>query len=91
MPVKHWSHAGLMLTDWCNARCASCYLGCGPQRSRRMTVDDALGYWRSLAAACPHGCRVHLSGGEPFGDWESLLTLAQRAQAEGLERVEMRM
>ena len=38
MPVKYWSFAGLMLTYWCNARCASCYLRCGPERGEEMTV-----------------------------------------------------
>ena len=30
MPVKHWTFAGLLLTYWCNARCASCYLCSSP-------------------------------------------------------------
>ena len=84
MPVKHWSFAGLMLTTWCSARCASCYLCCGPDRREEMTVDQALGVWRSLQDACPHGCRVHISGGEPFGDWPRLIELARRAKAQGL-------
>lgn len=88
MPLKHWSFAGLMLTSWCNARCASCYLCCGPDRREAMTVEEALGIWRSLQEACPHGCRVHISGGEPFGDWPRLIELARRAQAEGLGPLE---
>lgn len=88
MPLKHWSFAGLMLTSWCNARCASCYLCCGPDRQESMTVEGALGIWRSLQEACPHGCRVHISGGEPFGDWPRLIDLARRAQAAGLGPLE---
>ena len=88
MPVKHWSFAGLMLTDWCNARCASCYLCCGPDRTGRMGLTEALRYWRGLIEACPHGCRIHLSGGEPFGDWEFLIELCRRAAAEGLGPLE---
>jgi len=68
MPVKYWSFAGLMLTYWCNASCASCYLCCGPERVEEMSVDFALRLWGELIDACPHGCRIHLSGGEPFGD-----------------------
>ena len=88
MPLKHWSFAGLMLTTWCNARCASCYLCCGPERHEAMTAEEALGLWRSLQEACPHGCRVHISGGEPFGDWPRLIELARRAQAAGLGPLE---
>lgn len=88
MPVKYWSFAGLMLTDWCDAKCASCYLGCSPAGRREMTVEAALGYWRSLQEASPHGCRIHLSGGEPFGDWPRLIELARRARSEGLGPLE---
>lgn len=84
-PVKHWSFAGLMLTYWCNARCASCYMNCSPRESIRgqMSVDAALAIWRGLVEASPHGCRIHLSGGEPFGDWERLIQLCRRAHDEG--------
>lgn len=82
MPVKHWSRAGLMLTWWCNARCASCYLSCGPGRRGWMDVDDAVRWWGELAAASPHGCRVHLSGGEPFGDYPRLIEICRRAARE---------
>jgi hypothetical protein len=41
-----------------------------------------LDIWRQLTEFSPHGCRVHLTGGEPFGDWDHLLELAQRASAE---------
>ena len=88
MSVKHWSFAGLLLTYWCNARCASCYLCCGPQRHEEMSVEDALGFWAGLQAACPHGCRIHLSGGEPFGDWPRLICLCRRAAAETLGPLE---
>ncbi len=88
MPVKPWSAAGLILTYWCNGRCASCYLCCGPDRSEAMTVEQALGYWRSLQQASPHGCRIHLTGGEPFGDWPMLIELARRAKAQQLGPLE---
>lgn len=87
MAIKHWSFAGLILTYWCNARCQSCYLSCGPERGGagdEMSVDSALAVWAGLAAACPHGCRIHLSGGEPFGDWPRLLEICRRAHQAGL-------
>lgn len=85
MPLKHWSFAGLVLTYWCNARCASCYLNCGPERTGLdMTVEQALDYWQQLIAASPHGCRIHLSGGEPFGDWPRLIEICRRARQQGL-------
>jgi hypothetical protein len=84
MPVKHWSSAGLMLTTWCNAACASCYVCASPGRSDALSAEDALGIWRGLMEASPHGCRIHLTGGEPFGDWPRLIGICRRARAEGL-------
>lgn len=88
MPVKYWSRAGLMLTWWCNARCASCYLCCCPDRHEWMEIDDALCWWEQLIAASPHGCRIHLTGGEPFGDWPRLAQIARRARQAGLGPLE---
>lgn len=85
MPVKHWSRAGLMLTDWCCASCACCYANCSPGRGRWMTVEQAVGIWQDLAAASPHGCRVHLTGGEVFGRYDLLLEVCRTAHAQGLE------
>ena len=89
MPVKHWSFAGLMVTYWCNASCASCYLACSPvRRGADMSVEQALSLWEGLIAASPHGCRIHLSGGEPFGDWPRLIEICRRAKAAGLGPLE---
>ena len=66
-----WEFAGLLLTYWCNARCAFCYVYSGPDRGAWMSVPDALKIWRSLdrlAAKHDKTMRIHLAGGEPFGD-----------------------
>lgn len=88
MPVKHWGFAGLLLTYWCNARCASCYVCSSPQATGDMSVPDGLAFWEGLQSASPHGCRIHIGGGEPFGRWETLLELARRAQAARLGRLQ---
>jgi hypothetical protein len=82
--VKHWSFAGLLLTPACTAACASCYLACKPAAATYMPAQRALELWRGLAAASPHGCRVHLAGGEPFVDWPALIDICRRAAAESL-------
>ena len=84
MAVKYWSSAGLILTTWCNAQCASCYLSCRPDRREDMTVNEGLRLWRQLDEASPHGCRIHLTGGEPFGRWDVLIDLCRRAADERL-------
>ena len=77
-----------MLTAWCNARCASCYLCCGPERDEDMPVATALRVWGELIAASPHGCRIHLTGGEPFRSWDRLIELCRAAKAAGLAPLE---
>ena len=86
-----WEFAGLLLTYWCNARCAFCYVCCGPDRGGQMRVEDALRIWRSLdQLAARHGktMRIHLSGGEPFRDWSHLLSIVRVARDAGLTPVE---
>lgn len=88
MPVKHWTFAGLLLTYWCNARCASCYVCSSPSSRTDMSTEAGLAFWAGLQSACPHGCRIHIGGGEPFGRWETLIELARRGRREGLGALE---
>jgi hypothetical protein len=53
-----------------------------------MAVETALVVWEGLIAASPHGCRVHVGGGEPFGRWPELIELARRAKSAGLAPLE---
>ena len=53
-----------------------------------MAVDFALRVWRELIEAGGRGCRIHLSGGEPFGDWQRLISLCRRARRQGLSPLE---
>jgi len=86
-----WEFAGLLLTYWCNARCAFCYVYSGPDRGGRLSQPDALALWRGLDRnAARHGkrMRVHLAGGEPFGDWPLLLSIVRGARDAGLSPLE---
>jgi hypothetical protein len=53
-----------------------------------MSVEQALSLWEGLIAASPHGCRIHLSGGEPFGNWPRLIEICRRAKEAGLGPLE---
>ena len=88
MTVKHWTRAGLMLTDWCNAACACCYANCGPHGAAWLGAEQAVAVWAGLVRASPHGCRVHLTGGEPFGRFEHLLAVCRLAQRQGVGPLE---
>jgi hypothetical protein len=86
-----WDFAGLMVTYWCNARCAFCYVYSAPDRGGDMSVASAVELWRGLdRLAAAHGktMRVHLAGGEPFGDWPLLLAIVRAARDAALTRLE---
>jgi hypothetical protein len=86
-----WVFAGLLLTYWCNARCAFCYVNCSPHHRVWMAPRDALALWRGLDRhAAEHGLkmRIHLAGGEPFGDWPRLLSIIREARDAGLTPLE---
>jgi hypothetical protein len=82
-----WEFAGLLVTYWCHARCAFCYENCGPERSGPAEAADVLAWWHGLdELARAHGktMRIHLTGGEPFGDWTRLAAILRAAHDAGL-------
>ncbi|MCF7957335.1 MAG: radical SAM protein [Phycisphaerae bacterium] len=91
---KLWHSVGLMLTYWCPAKCTCCYLFSGPdaQDARaEMSVQMALTCWRNVRKLAGHRGKVHLTGGEPFGNYQRLkeiLTTAQNEGLQGLEKIE---
>jgi len=92
-PLAVWDFAGLMLTYWCNARCAFCYVTRAPSTPLRPKCPSPmhLGWWRELAElAAAHGqpLRVHLAGGEPFRDWVRLVALIRAARDAGLPPID---
>jgi len=91
---KIWASAGLMLSYWCPSRCRCCYVFAGPDAAgsaSEMTARQAVAYWAGIVQlAGPRG-NVHITGGEPFGDFERLkhiLQLARHKGMEGLEKIE---
>jgi len=85
--LRPWTFAGILLSYWCNARCAFCYLNCGPQHSVWVDPADAVRWWKQLAdlaAEFDRRMKIHLTGGEPFGNWPCLLAIAEHAHAQGL-------
>jgi MoaA/NifB/PqqE/SkfB family radical SAM enzyme len=86
-----WEFAGLLLTYWCNARCAVCYVYSGPDRGGELSAEQAVELWTGLdrhAVRHGKGMRIHLSGGEPFGDWPRLVSIIRAAREAGLTPVE---
>jgi len=86
-----WEFAGLLLSYWCSARCAFCYVNAGPQQCDWMSVATAIGLWRDLdrlAASRGKSMRIHLAGGEPFGNWPRLVAILRAARDAGLSTPE---
>ena len=91
---KLWKSAGLMLSYRCPSRCACCYVFSGPdvaEPATEMTVEMALDCWTAVRRMAGASGRVHLTGGEPFLDYdrlEQIMQAAQKAGLEGLEKIE---
>jgi len=88
---KIWYSAGLMLSYWCPSRCACCYVFSSPEAfdpAAEMSVELALACWRGIRRLAGTRGRVHITGGEPFGDFERLEHLLQAACEEGLGGLE---
>jgi organic radical activating enzyme len=84
---KVWTSAGLMLTYWCPSRCACCYVFSGPEAhspDTEMSVDLALQCWWAVRRLGGNRGKVHLTGGEPFGDFPRLEHILQAACEQGL-------
>lgn len=79
--------AGLLVTYWCNARCAHCYELSGPDRKQWMSVADARRHLVALARTGVGAAGVHIGGGEPFGDYPLLLAIVRAAREAGLDGV----
>ena len=76
--------AGLLLTDWCPARCRHCYVRAGPQGREWMSADAAAAHLAALARMGVPPAGIHVGGGEPFGDFERLLAVVRSARQAGL-------
>jgi len=79
--------AGLLVTDWCPARCRHCYVGAGPERSAWMPVATASAHLSALARLGVPAEGIHLGGGEPFGDVDRLLAIVRAAADAGLDGI----
>jgi organic radical activating enzyme len=86
-----WEFAGLLVTYWCNAQCAFCYVHSGPDRGGEISPATAIELWRSLdslAAAQGKRMHIHLAGGEPFRNWPRLAAIVRAAHDAGLTPLE---
>jgi len=76
--------AGLLVTDWCPARCRHCYVCSGPDGSAWMAVEAAAGHLGALARLGVPAEGIHVGGGEPFGDFDRLIAIVRSARDAGL-------
>ena len=79
--------AGLLVTDWCPARCRHCYVSAGPEGTRWMAPDAAGGHMAALARLGVPSEGIHVGGGEPFGNFDLLLAIVRQARRVGLSGV----
>ncbi len=74
---------GIILSYRCESRCKHCLYACGPGWKETMSLDAV----REAVAATKvwnHPFRVHLTGGEPFLDFDFLIQAAQIVAERGV-------
>ncbi len=93
--LKPWKFAGLMLTYWCSAKCDFCYECCHPQHSFWTSPKQIVDWWEKLdnlaKKTIGKGIKIHLTGGEPFGNYElitKILKLAREKNLTPLQKIE---
>jgi len=80
------NHGGIMANYRCTAACRHCLYSCSPDRGDGYISKDVAESVCGLL--CASWCRsVHIGGGEPFLDFDGLLTLIKVARNAGI-RVE---
>jgi len=89
--LSPWQFAGLMLSYWCSARCAFCYVNCDSAHTFWADADRIVNWWKqleSLAQSNNQHVKIHLTGGEAFGNWDLLVKILSLAKDAGLPPVE---
>ena len=80
---KPLKHAGIMPNYQCTAACRHCLYACSPTYGSgymtESTMDEMFGLLREGRCGS-----VHIGGGEPFLDFEALLTLLEKARKFGI-------
>ncbi|MFA5863228.1 MAG: radical SAM protein [Phycisphaerae bacterium] len=86
-----WQYAGLMLSYWCSAECAFCYVNGGPRHTFWADAEKIVDWWRQLDSLAKRNggtVKIHLTGGEVFGNWPLLIKILELANKAGLPPVE---
>jgi MoaA/NifB/PqqE/SkfB family radical SAM enzyme len=86
---KLWRSAGLLLTYKCNCSCEFCYYNCAPEKKGQMSVDTAISAWQSLKILAGDSTKIHITGGEPFLYWDSMLEILEQAQKQRLGKIDL--
>lgn len=97
MTTKHtgspapWTFAGLMLSYWCNARCKFCYINAGPEHTTWADPHQVVQWYsglQELARQFGKDVKIHITGGEPFGNFPVLLEVLQLARQADLPPIQ---
>jgi len=73
--------ASLLLTYRCTLACAHCLFNCGPHHPRRYhSVEQGIRYLRMLRMT---DRVVHIAGGEPMIEYETMLAICRQSSAYG--------
>ncbi|HPS54496.1 MAG TPA: hypothetical protein PLP05_02765 [Sedimentisphaerales bacterium] len=86
---KLWTSAGFMLTYKCNCSCEFCYYNCSSSQSGLIAPEIVVQGYRSLKNLAGQSAKIHLTGGEAFLYWDSLVEIFNQLKKANLGAVDM--
>jgi hypothetical protein len=84
LKTGHLHHGGIMVNYRCNAACRHCLYACSPTRGGGYISGETM---EEICAVLRRGGigSVHIGGGEPFLNFEGLLTAVRSLEKAGIE------
>lgn len=82
---------GLLVSYQCSASCHHCYLSCSNKKSKKMKLEDIEEYMAGFKQDNIPFNEVHITGGEPFLDFnylKDILDVASKSNYHGMGEVE---
>ena len=83
MKIKRLFHGGIMVNYRCNAACRHCLFACSPNQRPGYVSKEKIRHICRLLVSGGIGS-VHIGGGEPFLDFQSLLAVIRELAETGI-------
>jgi len=86
-PALRLGGCGVLISYHCNLSCAHCYVRASPEKKQRMSVVDAMRHFQAFYDLGAPSDELHITGGEPFLDFDYLTDIVAAARDAGFDRI----